>query len=1016
MFAMSRDERQEPRRDADSCRTAPRPGGSLLMLLCPAPCAAALLLLLCLQAPCAAAAGTHRHFELPAGDAVSTLNEFSRQADLQVLFDFTVLKGVSTRGVSGDLDASEALASMLAGTDLMFDFVNDHTLAITPRRVVTARKTSALGRLWARIKRPPRSPAAHDTLEQVLISSNASHDTQPPLGGASIQLSRVDVDRAGLATAQDFLHTLPQVFGGGPNENTLLIGREASTNSARGAGVNLRGLNTGATLVLIDGQRMAPSGTAGTFTDISNIPLSAVDHIDVLPDGASALYGADAIGGVVNFVMRHDFNGAQTQGRAGGVTDGSLGERQLSQLLGTHWDSGNAILALEYYQRDALRASDRPQQTSDLTSFGGTNFNLPYGSPGTITNGLTFWPIPRGQNGTALSAASLTPGAPNLYDQDRGSDITPREQRWSAFAKVGEEPTDGVHLSAEGLLTGRRIANIGNSAVPLILTVPSTNPFYVNPAGGTDPVIVLTGTSAYFGKPQADVDVNTGNFSLGANVSVLHGWIATGRLGYTFEHQHEVVQGFADPTALMLALADPNPATAFNPFGDGAATNPATLAAIARSGVFNLDSNVESAAISAIGPVISFSSGDVRATIGTEYRRQVFDTLSAYPTTDPTYDPRSVLGRRTAAVFGELQIPVIGAGNPLVFARRLELSLGARYEHHSDVGGATAPKAGLLWSPVSNLDVRGTWTRAFRAPNLPDMAIKGSFSELELLPDPASSTGLTTALIRAGTNPDLQAERATSWTLGADIAADFMPGLTMSLTYFNIAYAGRVDSAQLTPDVLERPDLAWLVNRNFTAAQLNDACTQGKFVGVPGTCTSSAIGAIIDNRLRNIALLRTRGIDLLGKYALDGAYGKLAWGLNGTYLLAYSQANSPGSALVDVLNTQNYPIDLRLRGSMSWDRRGLGISTYVNFADGYRDTLSVPSRKVDSWTTVDLQLRYETRGDGSGWLGQMQFALNVQNLLDTHPPFLNNPVGVGYDQENGNLTGRLVSFDVRKRW
>jgi iron complex outermembrane receptor protein len=168
--------------------------------------------------------------------------------------------------------------------------------------------------------------------------------------------------------------------------------------------------------------------------------------------------------------------------------------------------------------------------------------------------------------------------------------------------------------------------------------------------------------------------------------------------------------------------------------------------------------------------------------------------------------------------------------------------------------------------------------------------------------------------------------------------------------------------------------------------------------------------------LRNVALLKTNGLDLVGKYSFDGRVGRFDFGLNGTYLFQYSQANTPGSPLLNLVSTQNNPINFRARGSAGWTRRSFGISTFINFENSYRDTLSAPNRGVSPWTTVDMQLSYETTGDTLGWLGHTQFALNAQNLFNVYPPFLNNPLGVGYDQENADLYGRMVSFEVRKRW
>jgi iron complex outermembrane receptor protein len=947
-----------------------------------------------------------RHFELEAGDASVMLNEFSRQSDLQVLFDFNILRGMKTHAVSGNIDPSTALKTMLKGTNLVFDFVNDRTLAVTPK------KPSFLSRLWHRLKTRPKHVSDSEDLEQVLISGPRESGTQPLLGAQTLQFGRAEIERSGLATTQDFLRTLPQVFGGGPTQDTQL-GREASTNPARGgSGVNLRGLDAGATLALIDGKRIAPSGTEGAFEDVSSIPLSIIDHVDLLPDGAAAKYGADAVGGVVNFVTRGNFSGIETRARGGGVTDGSMGERQLSQLFGNTRDSGSDLLSFEYFQRDALLARDRPQYSSDLTAFGGSNFGTIYGSPGSITDGSHFWPIPPGGNGAP--PVNLTQGAANLYDRWQGAYVTPREERWSIFAKEHQKLTDNVGVSLEGLFTRRNIKSIQLASSPLQVTVPETNPFYVNPTGVPGSITVVEGTAGFFGPPAIEDHVDTGNFSLGLATLAVRGWTTNGYVGYTFEKHHFTQRGQVDQSALSAALADSNPATAFNPFGDASNNNPATLAAIAGATVYDSVSSLKTVSLSAAGPTLSLPGGDIEANIGAEYRIQGIETVTAQPGVSP--DTSGSLSRNVRSVFAELRVPLIGDGNELDFARRLELSMGARHEDYSDIGAATVPKVGLYWSISKDWSVRSTWTRSFRPPNLTDLVAKNSYSYASLLSDPGSPTGLTTVLARYGTNTELRPETARSWTLGTDLGFKSVPGLSVSLTYFNINYSNRIDSVQFGHDVLSEPSFNWLVNRNITPAALNDACANSVFLG-QGTCQTSSATVILDNRLRNIAVLRTDGVDLIGRYSLENRAGKFDLGLNGTYLFAYSQANTPSSPLMDIVSTQNHPINIRARGSVSWARRGLGISTFLNFENHYRDTLSVPNRGVSPWTTVDVQLSYETAQDTFGWLGHTQFVLNAQNLFDVLPPFLNNnAAGLGYDQENADLYGRMVSFEIRKRW
>src|SRR5579872_123678 len=212
------------------CRTAPR---RLLALLI-------LALALCSRAAIADPPG-RKHFDVPASDAAISLNEFSKQSALQVLFDFNLVKGKKTRRVEGDLEIAEALKIMLAGSGLVFDFVNDHTLAVTL-------EGTFLHRLLKKHAPRPRPEIKSDGLDQVLVAGSMVTTTQPLIGGQLIELTRVDIEHSGFATAQDLLRTLPEVFGGGPSEDTLLNGREAGTNSGRGDGLNLRGLDAGATL------------------------------------------------------------------------------------------------------------------------------------------------------------------------------------------------------------------------------------------------------------------------------------------------------------------------------------------------------------------------------------------------------------------------------------------------------------------------------------------------------------------------------------------------------------------------------------------------------------------------------------------------------------------------------------------------------------------------------------------------------------------------------------------------
>jgi outer membrane receptor protein involved in Fe transport len=466
---------------------------------------------------------------------------------------------------------------------------------------------------------------------------------------------------------------------------------------------------------------------------------------------------------------------------------------------------------------------------------------------------------------------------------------------------------------------------------------------------------------------------------------------------------------------LDAALSDPNPATAFNPFGDVTNNNPATLASIAGVVSHQSFSRLGTTGFTATGRPLRLPGGDLELSLGAEYRIQKFRSTDAVPGVSTT--GTGSLSRNVSAEFAEVRVPIVGGSHQTDSVRRLELSLGVRHEDFSDVGSATIPKVGLLWRLDKDWSFRGTWTKSFKPPNLTDMVASGSESILTRLYDPSSPTGNTQVLTLFGTNPGLRPETARSWTAGTDFTVQFVPGLSFSMTYFNIDYTNRISDTQITFDALTQPNFAWLFTRNVTPAQLSYSCTHSTYLGSQADCLSSGVTTILDNRLRNIALLKTNGMDLIGRYSFESKGGRFDFGLNGTYLFRYAQSNTPTSPLDNIVSTQNNPINLRARGSAAWTRRGLGVAAFVNFENSYRDTLSVPSRGVSPWTTIDLQLSYETTEDTPGWLGKTQFAVNAQNLFNVNPPFLNNgAVGIGYDQENADLYGRMVSLEVRKRW
>ena len=201
-------------------------------------------------------------------------------------------------------------------------------------------------------------------------------------------------------------------------------------------------------------------------------------------------------------------------------------------------------------------------------------------------------------------------------------------------------------------------------------------------------------------------------------------------------------------SALATALADPDPATAFNPFGDGSNSNPGTLKSLVTGSRFYFDSRLRTADITADGPIGHLPGGAIKLALGADHRNQVFDTITPESAVAPAN--RAALSRNVLAGFAELTVPLFGADNGRTGYRRLEFSVAGRYEHYSDFGQAATPKFGLVWSPLDSLSLRGTWGRSIRAPTLSDLDASQNIVIATALLDATSPLGLRESIGRIG--------------------------------------------------------------------------------------------------------------------------------------------------------------------------------------------------------------------------------------------------------------------------
>jgi iron complex outermembrane receptor protein len=934
-------------------------------------------------------------FSVPAGPAPETLLEFERQAGLEVLFDYdmVVKLDVRTQAVGGLHTAKKALAIMLAGTELTADFLD--------KRRVSVR---LLARPHAHLNRNTSTGIGHKALEEVTIRTGTHIPGGPPVGSEPIIIGQAEIQMSGATTVADLLRKLPQNFGGGPSEDTHLIGAETRSNSGLGIGMNLRGLGSRATLVLLNGRRLAPSGNEASFSDVLSIPLSAIERIEVLPDGASALYGSDAVGGVVNFITRDGYTGAESFGSIGSVTQGSQFQYRLYQLLGHKWSTGSVFVSIEAYHRHALAAADRPYVTSNLSPWGGPNFDTLASNPGTIRIGNQTYAIPKGQNGIGLNLQTLIPGTSNLSNIYDDADVLPRQDFRSIYVAAHQDVNDAASVFGDFLWSDRR-ASVRHGGQRIDSVVPNSNPFLVNRPTGTDSVHVLYDLRDDLGPVINDADVGTYNLTLGLDVSLWDRWRLSTSIAEVLETESQSTRGEVDSKALDAALL-----TTFNPFGDGSNTDAGT--GIRAAPVFKSKSELRELYSVLEGPLYHISGGELRGAFGAELRHQRFVTEISPPPMG------SDLRRQLVAGFVELKAPFFGSENSRRGFRKLDLSAAARFEHYSDFGRTVTPKIGLTWSPLSGLEFLSTWGKSTRAPNPGDLDEHSNVIFFRNLPDSSSKLGNSETLVLSGKNAGLSAESAKSATFGVGFTpADF---LQLKATYFHIVFKDRIQSTDFGNNLLNDPHVQSIVTRNPNAALRAQICgdVNNHFDGSQDQCLHTPIDAIVDLRDRNLGTLRTEGIDFSAVLGFDTSWGKFGLDLKSTYLLDYSQIDMPNDPRVSLLNTENNPINLQMTSALKWEWRRLWARLGADYANGYRDIASEPQRNIRSWTTFDLGFGYRFgKYANTEEKDSSEIALTALNVLNRAPPFvINRSAQLGYDEENADPTGRTVGIWIKYRW
>jgi iron complex outermembrane receptor protein len=863
----------------------------------------------------------------------------------------------------------------------------------------------------------PAAPVAVPADNQVVVTGSRIRGVAP-VGSPVISVTRADIDNSGATSTAQMLQEVPQVSNLGVSDSSR--GQAGgSGNITYGSSVNLRGIGPYATLALVNGHRVVPQGTSGSSVDPSVIPMLALQRVEVVADGASAIYGSDAVAGVVNLITRRNVKGVEAFARYG--TGDSYKEYQAGLLAGTEWKGGQAVLTFQHDTRGALSGLDRDFYTGNLLARGGGDFRSTQCQPGNIIINNVNYAIPAG-GVTAANRAALVAGTTNKCDNLKTFDLLPRQERNSAAFTFNQDLGNGFAMYADGFAT-RREFYLRRALTAANFTVPSTNPFYVRPAGAP------AGTSetvAYSLGDQVPTNDASGysrsyNGTVGIDKSFSNGWKAGVLYTYGVNDDQSATYLGLNNAAVTAALRDTNPATALNVFGGP--NNPATLAAIASDvSISPGHTEFQNAQVKADGPLFAIPGGMVRAAFGVEYQKL---HTEGGQTKGPELTPATglvQLDRNISSAYAEVAVPVVGSANAMPGIYRLDVNAAVRADRYSDVGSTNNPKVGVNWAPIKGMVVHGSYGTSFRAPTLTQ--IKGFANNgrgglyVQNYSDPTRGGALVQGVAFNGPNDSLTPETARTRSIGVDWEPAIGRNTKISLTYFDILYENQITGSLSDLTVLNREaQLAGtgVITRNpspeLVAQMLRDYVVSSGVL--PATWT-----LLIDGRNKNLGKSQTNGVDFQASTRIvTEDFGNFGLGISGTYFTKYEVAQTPQAEMLDQLNLIFNPIRFKTRLSTNWSTGPWYANVFVNYTRSYTNNLATPLQRVGSNTTVDARVAYELSG---GMLDGTTLSLSATNLFDRQPPFVNIAQSIngggGFDPTLTNPVGRVVSLSLNKRF
>jgi iron complex outermembrane recepter protein len=970
----------------------------------------------------------------------TALQEFATQSGVQIIFFAKVTDGHEAPSLKGKFTAADAVARLLDHSDLTFQQLNPKTIQVEPKaatndlkkvvgssftgpetnlqlaqvdqKIAQADSSTAQSQSAADNSQGPKdeknssleSKDSKETQIQEVVVTGSRLKQSAQDGAQAVQIySKEQIDQSGQTTLADFLNTVPSV--------SLSIGENGYQTSGGQTTVTLRGLPVGTTLVLLNGRRIedggAASGIGRAFFDLNSIPVSAVDKIEIVGSGSSAVYGSDAIAGVINIILKQNFDGFEVNARYGGAA--GIDETNLGTAFGKTWEKGAFSVTGSYQTRGGLSIADRELSASnDYTSYGGPDNNYAACYPGNVYS-LDGSPLPGAPVGSSATYAAVsggatqgkpplsnfTYGALNACSLNFGTDIIPPTHRTGIYAQGHIDITTSVQLFTELMFS--YVQEYDKLGPQTLFGYPPFQEYTVSASNPYNPFGTAVGVSDAFPSISQSFNFNTTFFRplIGARGTVLDNWHweVTGfqSTDWTRESMPNYI---VDQTGLQNALNSSDPSVALNPFVSGSPG--AGIQSFYSDGFQKYSGQDQTLQGLVNGTVFRLPSGPVSVALGGEYDRGKLDLDAVNDGYDPL-NTRETYRRTSYAIFGEARVPIVGGRGGSSPGDILAVTVAGRRDHYSDFGSKTSPQFGIEWRPTDSLLLRGTYADAFKAPGLFDLYTPDVINQT-VVTDPITGKQVFVNTTGGG-NPQLQALTGLSRTFGLVYTSHMIPNLRIAVTN-------------------------WMIDENKVIESVPAQYILDNESAFPGRVTRDSSGTIttVQDTLINFGSIHVAGVDYQLNYAYHSSFGVWSPSLNVSQTYRYTEALSAGSPTIDAVSyaqdTGAWAPRWKGTAALAWTRGPLSANVDGRYVGHYQDYDS--TQIIGNFWLCDINLRYSlgsTIAPDEKLLRNSYIEVGGVNVFNSLPQFSNFKSDfVGYDATQADIRGRFLYVQLGVKW